>query len=132
VWPAAHGRVPITVTVKATDSRSGAGAVTLASVTSNEPDDAPGKGDGTTTGDIAGFTLGTADTSGQLRAERADSGHGRTYTLTYSGRDAAGNQRTCTTTVTVPSKCSGAHALKASREVAAARKRSKAAHRRRG
>jgi alpha-tubulin suppressor-like RCC1 family protein len=131
LWPADHRLVPITVTVKVTDKGSGSAGFTLASVTSNEPDDAPGKGDGTTTGDIAGFSIGTADTSGQLRAERANSGHGRVYTLTYTGRDTAGNQRTCTTTVSVPAKCSGAHALKAAHEVAAARKRYKAAHRRR-
>ena len=95
---------------------------TLTSVTSNEPDDAPGGGDGSTTGDIQGFDLGTADTAGLLRAERAGSGSGRVYTLTYVGRDEAGNERTCTATVSVPKTCTGAHAAQAAREVQLARR----------
>jgi alpha-tubulin suppressor-like RCC1 family protein len=122
LWPADHRLVPITVTVKVTDSRSGSAGFTLTSVTSNEADDAPGTGDGTTTGDIQSFAVNTADVSGQLRAERAVSGHGRVYTLTYVGRDVAGNPRTCTTTVTVPVGCTGAHARKAVREVKRARR----------
>jgi hypothetical protein len=130
LWPADHKLVPITVTVKVTDSRSGPAGFTLQSVTSNEPDDAPGSADGTTTGDITGFSVGTADASGQLRAERSTSGHGRVYTLTYVGRDAAGNQRTCTTTVSVPLGCTGAYALKAAREVHHARRRYATRHHR--
>ena len=72
LWPADHKLVPITVTVKVTDGRSGSAGFSLTAVTSNEPDDAPGNADGATTGDITGFSLGTADTSGQLRAERVD------------------------------------------------------------
>ena len=45
--------------------------------------------------------IGSADTSGKLRAERY--GADRVYTLTYSGKDAAGNTSSpCTTTVRVP------------------------------
>jgi len=121
LWPADHRLVPITATVKVTDSRSGQAGFTLTSVTSNEPDDAPGTGDGATTGDIRGFDLGTADVSGQLRAERADAGKGRVYTLTYTGRDVAGNERTCTITVSVPKACTGAAAVTAAREVQKAR-----------
>ena len=44
---------------------------------------------------------------GQLRAERSDAGNGRTYTLTYRGRDLAGNTALCTTTVTVPKSQGG-------------------------
>ena len=68
---------------------------------------------------------------GQLRAERSTSGHGRVYTLTYAGRDVAGNQRTCTTTVSVPNGCTGLKAIKAARQVKKAR-REYAAHVRRG
>jgi hypothetical protein len=96
---------------------------------SNEPDDAPGTADGATTGDITGWSAGTADVSGQLRAERSTSGHGRVYTLTYVARDVAGNQRTCTTTVSVPIGCTGAHALKAAREVQHARRKYAKRHR---
>jgi hypothetical protein len=122
LWPADHKLVPISVTVKVTDGRSGPAGFTLTSVTSNEPDDAPGNGDGATTGDIRGFDLGAADVAGQLRAERIETGHGRVYTLTYVGRDAAGNERTCTTTVSVPHGCTGTRALKAAREVRKARR----------
>jgi hypothetical protein len=122
LWPADHKLVPVTATVKVTDGRSGPAGFTLSSVTSNEPDDAPGNGDGATTGDIRAFDLGTADVAGQLRAERADAGHGRVYTLTYVARDAAGDQRTCTTTVSVPHGCTGTRALKAAREVRKARR----------
>jgi hypothetical protein len=53
--------------------------------------------------DIQGWTTGTADTSGQLRAERY--GGARVYTLTYQGKDVAGNTSSnCLATVTVPNK----------------------------
>jgi len=123
LWPVDHKLVPISVTVKVTDGRSGAAGFILQSVTSNEPDDAPGAGDGATTGDIQGFGVGTADTTGQLRAERGGARNGRVYTLTYVGQDAAGNQRTCTTTVTVPHSCTGAKAARATAAVTRARRR---------
>ena len=50
--------------------------------------------------DSQGWALGTADTSGELRAERF--GTARTYTLTYRGFDLAGNSADCATTVTAP------------------------------
>ncbi len=53
------------------------------------------------------------------------------YTLTYVGRDVAGNQRTCTTTVSVPNGCTGLKAIKAARQVKKAR-REYAARLRRG
>ena len=115
LWPADDKLVPITVKVKVQDSRSGAAGFSLVSVTSNEPAD----------GDIRDFVLGTADVAGQLRAERKDTGQGRVYTLKYVGRDAAGNERTCTTTVTVPRGCAGAHAARAAKEVKKARRRAR-------
>jgi hypothetical protein len=102
LWPPSHQLVPVKVTLHVQDNGAGTVALTLSSVTSNEPDDAPGLGDGNTTGDIQGFVLGTNDTAGFLRAERDGTGTGRVYTLTYSGTDHAGNVRTCTTTVSVP------------------------------
>jgi hypothetical protein len=50
-------------------------------------------------------------------------GRGRVYTLTYVGRDGAGNQRSCTTTVTVPHVCTGVSAARATRDVMEARRR---------
>ncbi len=70
------------------------------SVASNEPDN--GLGDGDTSNDIQGWAIGTADTSGQLRAERSGKITGRRYTLTYEAEDIAGNRSTCVTTVVVP------------------------------
>jgi hypothetical protein len=46
------------------------------------------------------WTTGTPDTSGQLRAERYRTE--RIYTLTYRGRDLAGNIEDCEATVRVP------------------------------
>jgi len=74
--------------------------VELVSVTSNEPDN--GLGDGDTTGDIAGATLGTDDRSVQVRAERSGTGSGRIYTFVYRVTDGSGNATEATATVTVP------------------------------
>jgi endo-1,4-beta-xylanase len=72
----------------------------LLSATSNEADN--GLGDGDFPNDIQGFDVGSADTSGQLRAERSGRGNGRVYTLTYRGLDLAGNTHDCKAVVTVP------------------------------
>jgi alpha-tubulin suppressor-like RCC1 family protein len=96
LWPPNHKLVAIKVHL------DGAAAYTLTSVTSNESDDAPGAGDGNTKGDIQGWDVGKSDTAGFLRAERDGNGTGRVYTLTYAGRDAAGNPSTCAATVRVP------------------------------
>jgi hypothetical protein len=94
-----HKLVTITASVSVADSGgSGAGSFTLVSVTSNQADSGLGTGD--VPNDIQGWSTGTADTSGQLRAERY--GGTRTYTLTYQGKDLAGNTKSCQATVTVP------------------------------
>jgi len=96
--PPNHRLVPISVTVSVTDTGSGSAGFILISVTSDQADS------GLTTedlpNDIQGWATGTADTSGLLRAERFF--RNRTYTLTYEGRDVAGNTASCVTTVTVP------------------------------
>jgi len=71
-------------------------------VTSNEPDDAPGAGDGRTVNDIQGVTVGAASTDIHLRAERATSGTGRVYTVTYIATDGSANSRVGQTPVVVP------------------------------
>lgn len=98
--PANHKMVTITVNLNLSDPGSGAAGFKLMSVTSYEPDN--GLGDGDAPNDIQGWNVGTADTSGQLRAERSGKGAGRQYTLTYVAEDIAGNRSTCITTVTVP------------------------------
>lgn len=102
MWPPNHQLKPVTLTVTVTDENGGSGAAgwKLVSVTSNEPDNGTGEGD--LPSDIQDWSLGTADTTGQLRAERSESGSGRVYTLVVEGRDQQGNTAQCTTTVTVP------------------------------
>ena len=61
----------------------------LRSVTSNNP--------ATAASDIVGFTIGTADFAGQLRATK-----GRVYTFTYQAFDRAGNaSHLCSVSVAV-------------------------------
>jgi hypothetical protein len=100
LWPPSHGLVTIHATVTVTDPLSGPAGFILVSVTSNEPDKGLSKED--VPNDIQGWTPKTPDTSGQLRAERSDTGTGRLYTLTYQGKDVAGNTALCRTTVFVP------------------------------
>jgi hypothetical protein len=74
--------------------------VTLVSVTSSQPDSGLGRED--VPNDIQGWTTGTDDRDGRLRAERFRSA--RIYTLTYWAEDPAGNTASCQTTVTVPKR----------------------------
>jgi hypothetical protein len=74
--------------------------IELVSVTSSEPDN--GLGDGNTTSDISGASLGTDDRLVQVRAERSGGGSGRVYTFTYRVTDSSGNATDATATVTVP------------------------------
>jgi len=93
LWPPDNKLVPISTTVTVTDAGSGPAGFTLVSVTSNEGDAGS---------ESTGWAPGTPDTSGQLQAARLGSGNGRVYTLTYQGRDNAGNTANCSATVTVP------------------------------
>jgi streptogramin lyase len=93
LWPANHKNVPVTATVVATDTVSSA-TFTLEDVSSNE--DLAGSVD------ISGFVVGTADTTGLLRAERAGNGSGRVYTMLFRATDLAGNSTVCSPSVLVP------------------------------
>lgn len=99
LWPPNHKLVAVEATVTVTDAGSGPEGFTLERATSSEADN--GLGDGDTANDVQGFTLGTPDTSGLLRAERSGRGTARTYSLHYLGADLAGNTAACTTTSTV-------------------------------
>jgi hypothetical protein len=101
LWPPNHRMVDVTATVTAQDV-CGTPAITLVSIGSNEPDDAPGGEDGTTAGDVQGAAIGTADASFQLRAERAGTGPGRVYTATYRADDGHGNTVARSAAVLVP------------------------------
>lgn len=100
LWPADHRLVDVNVSVIVADSGSGPAGFTLDSVTSSEADN--GLGDGDQAGDVQGFTLGTPDVTGQLRAERSGAGPGRTYWLKYTGSDQAGNKASCVVAINVP------------------------------
>jgi uncharacterized delta-60 repeat protein len=95
-----HNRklVTVTVSVSVTDAESGPDGFELVSATSSQADSGLAKND--VPNDIQGWTTGTPDTSGLLRAERF--GSTRTYTLTYRGYDLEGNSALCNATVTVP------------------------------
>ena len=71
-------------------------------MTSSEPDDAAGMGDGATTDDIQRAAIGTPDAVLLLRAEREGDGPGRKYELTYVASDRSGNASTSVAVVTVP------------------------------
>ena len=86
LWPPNGRLIPVTVTL----TTSGARAVQLVSVTTSEG----------VAGDMVGWTMGTLDTHGLLRATRISGS--RTYTLTYTATGSTGDTATCQTIVTVP------------------------------
>jgi IPT/TIG domain len=89
IGPANSKLVAVTAAVTTTDAQSGPNNFVLVSLVSNSP---------TTAGaDIVGFTVGSASTSGQLRATK-----GRTYTFTYQSFDKSANASApCSKVVTV-------------------------------
>jgi hypothetical protein len=98
LWPPNHKYVTVQATIVASDNSGVAPSVDLVSVTSNEPDNAPGSADGNTTNDI----VIVDDDTVKLRAERNENSTGRVYTFTYRATDACGNSTTRTATVRVP------------------------------
>jgi hypothetical protein len=91
LWPPNHKMVKVNLAVQVQDSCDPDPVVILYSVTSSEPDDAPGNGDGKTKNDIQGADIGTFDLQVKLRAERQNAGPGRIYTVTYQATDQSGN-----------------------------------------
>ncbi|MFQ5669488.1 MAG: thrombospondin type 3 repeat-containing protein [Acidobacteriota bacterium] len=106
LWPPNHRLVPVTASVTASDA-CGAAQVSILSVTSSEPDDAEGDGDGKTAQDIQDVNLGTADFDLLFRAERDGAGDGRAYTAVYRAVDGSGNTRDATGTAVVPHALGG-------------------------
>jgi hypothetical protein len=94
--------VPVQAAWQVTDACDPSAGVMLVSAASSEPDDAPGNGDGNTTGDIDDVSPGTPDALLRLRSERSADGPGRLYTLTYAARDASGNTASALGIVSVP------------------------------
>jgi len=96
LWPPNHQYVTVSASVSATDDWDQNPLISLVSVTSNDPDN--GTGDGDTPDDIVVIDALTFN----LRAERAGTGDGRIYTVTYQATDACGNSTQASATVTVP------------------------------
>ena len=80
--------------------------MTIASVSSDEPDNSGG--DGNTINDIV---IAGDCKSVQLRSERMGGGNGRVYTITFKVTDSSGNVSTATAKVTVPHSQNGAAAV---------------------
>lgn len=121
LWPPQHAMVPVHVSVVASDACSDASEILpiVVRVSSNEPDDAPGGGDGHTLGDVNGHDgyaapvdvtdeldydplTGTWTGTILLRAERAGSGNGRKYTIDVQAIDSSGNSSVTSCCVIVP------------------------------
>jgi hypothetical protein len=114
LWPPDHRLADVVVAATYHD-KCGPVEVELRSVTSSEPDDVPGEGDGRTTGDVTGTEIGRADFELGLRAEREASGPGRTYTAGYRARDAQGLWTEAAITIVVPHDVRSASDIPASR-----------------
>jgi HYR domain len=113
LWPPNHQYESISVSqlvAGASDNCGGdlTASVVIAQVSSDEPEDAPGGGDGNTRNDIV---IAPDCQSVQLLAERQGSGNGRVYTITFKVKDAAGNVAMATAKVTVPKSQNGAAAV---------------------
>ncbi|MEZ4661546.1 MAG: hypothetical protein R2911_28680 [Caldilineaceae bacterium] len=93
LWPPNHKYVRVEATLTITDFDPSP-TVTVAAE-SNEPDNGTGNGD--KPNDIVIID----NTHFDLRAERAGSGTGRIYTITYQVTDACGNSTTASAQVTV-------------------------------
>lgn len=124
--PANGEMVAVEIYVEATDMCASPAALQLVAVgiESNEPDDASGKSDGTTTGDTNGqdgftspvdvtdsfvFNPVTLSFDGTvlLRAERDKKGNGRTYSITAYVVDTQGNLAQTSCVVVVPKSGGG-------------------------
>jgi len=95
--PADGAFVPVTVTVSQSDNCDASPVCRIISVTSSEP--VTGPGDKTSPDWVI-----TGNLTANLRAERAQKGNGRIYTITVQCTDASGNSSTGVTTVFVPRK----------------------------
>lgn len=108
LWPPDHRLVEVDTRPTALDLCDPEPRLALLAVSSNEPDDAPGAGDGETAGDIRDAQIGAADRLVTLRAERDARGCGRRYDLRYSATDASGNTSGAAAAVEVPRSADGA------------------------
>jgi hypothetical protein len=114
LWPPNHGYQTVTVAQMVQSVSDGCNTVlginnvVIERVTSDEPDNAPGDGDGNTTNDIV---IAADCKSVQLRSERDETKNGRVYTVTLRVRDSSGNVTKRDFLVCVPLNQSGASAV---------------------
>lgn len=105
LYPASHAYVTLTLADMATVrdactpglSMTGP-AAHIVSVSSDEPDDAPGLADGSTKQDVVLVDEHTV----MVRAERSQVGNGRVYVITFAVEDGSGNTTTESWKVLVP------------------------------
>jgi hypothetical protein len=94
--PPNHQMIPVQILVGTSDNSGAPTASAIVQVVSSEPDNGLGDGDQADDWQITGpLTV-------NLRSERAQSGPGRTYTITVRTVDASGNAALGTVTVFVP------------------------------
>jgi HYR domain len=113
LWPANHNYTTITMSqlvASVTDNCGGnfINNVKITSVSSDESEDNPGPGDGSTLNDIV---IAANCKSVQLRAERDGNLNGRVYTINLKVTDGLGNVTTASRTVVVPLSQSGGGAI---------------------
>jgi len=96
LWPPNHKLVAVRILAVARDTVDPSPVTRIVSVTSNEPVS------GSCGDDKSPDWVITGDLTLKLRAERADHGRGRIYTITVASRDRFGNSSLRTTTVKVP------------------------------
>lgn len=94
LWPPNHKFVPITID-GITDFEGDSITVNITGITQDEELNAKGKGDGNTSPDGTGVGTDTAE----VRAERAGTGDGRVYEISFTADD--GNGGSCTGSVEV-------------------------------
>ncbi len=111
LWPPNHRMVDVHATVTLDGGCPAAclslPTIVLTAVSSDEPDDAEGGGDGNTVADIQEATVGGADFDLRLRAERDQPGDGRRYQLTYAATDCSGSTTVGSAAVFVPQDQNG-------------------------
>jgi hypothetical protein len=111
MWPPNHQYQTFTVAQFVASATGGCdssqnltSSVVIQSVSSDEPEDNPSGGDGTTLNDIV---IAPDCKSVQLRAERDGNLNGRVYTITFKVTDAFGNTATATVKISVPKNNNG-------------------------
>jgi hypothetical protein len=113
LWPPNHQYVTISASqcvTAVTDNCAtlSSSDVVITQVTSDEPEDAKGGGDGNTKNDMV---IAANCQSVQLRSEREGGGNGRVYTIHLSVSDGNGNSGAATCLVTIPKSQNGNPAI---------------------